>query len=337
MVVNKLYFGGSKFYFPLSLMDDFLKKLREKAVYFKLESKPKYGGGVGIDDVISVLQSLSESYQSFVDIEYNRINTQQDRKKLNKIKKGLVEENNLIIVDLTFSSFGSAVSPNIVTNTHTIPSIKDQPKWKKETFERYKDIVLKSDFNDSGYLKEIGRKYSPVDRQRIFGPIVDGIINNEKANTSFGFGSLSKLKLLSKPKKESYSILVPTPQVVDTPQEVRTSLAMVEIKGKTTKPKVLELFEEVKNPIYSFNLISFGDKTYSLKYPIYCELIHEDKAYALENKELGIYSSGKNIEEAQKSFFEEFDYIFTRYNSLPNSQLTDDVIAIKQLLNFFVK
>jgi len=318
-------------------MDEFLQKLREKAVYFKLESKPKYGGGVGIDDVIGVLKSLSESYQSFVDIEYNKINTQQDRKKLTQIKKGLVEENNLIIVDLSFSSFGSAVSPNVITNTHTIPSIKNQPKWKKETFEKYKSIVLKSDFNDQNYLKDISKQFTPVDRQRIFGPIIDGIINNQKANTSFSFGEKGKLKQLPKPKKESYSILVPTPQPVQIDQEIRTSLAMVEIKGKTAKPKVLELFDEVKNPIYSFNLISFGNNNYTLRFPIYCELIHEDKTYSMENKEFGIYASGKNIEEAQKNFFEEFDYVFTRYNSLPDDQLTDDVLAIKKLLNFVVK
>ena len=317
-------------------METFLAKLREKAVYFKLESKPKYGGGVGVDDVISVLKSLSESYLSFVDIEYNRINTQQDRKKLSQIKRGLVEENNLIIVDLSFSSYGSAVAPNIITNSHTIPSIKDQPKWKKETFERYKSIVLKSDFNNESYLRNISKKFTPVERQRIFAPIIEGIINNPKATTGFGFGSANKLKPLSRPKEESYSVLVPKPQNIEVAQDIRRSLAMVEIKGKTARPKVLELFEEVKNPIYTFNSFSVSGKEYSFKFPIYCELLHEEGTYSFENKELGIYAHGKTIDEAQKNFFEDFDYIFTRYNSLPGSKLTNDVAAIKKFLNLIV-
>ena len=317
-------------------MEEFLAKLREKAVYFKLESKPKYGGGVGVEDVISVLKSLSDSYLAFVDIEYSRINIQQDRKKLNEIKRGIVEENTLIIVDLSFSSFASAVAPNFITNLHTIPSIKNQRKWKKETFERYKSIVLESDFNNKDYLNNISRKFSPTQRQRIFAPIIEGIIKNPAATTRFGFGSSKDLKPLTPPKDDSYSVLVPKQEKQEIVQDIRTSLAMVEIKGKTARPKVLELFGELKNPIYTFTSFSVGDREYKLRFPIYCELIHEGDTYSFENKEIGIYAYGKTIDEAQQSFYEDFDYIFTRYNSLPNGKLTDDVIRIKKFLNLIV-
>ena len=318
-------------------MDEFLEQLREKAVFFKLTSKPKYGGAVSVEDVIKVLKSLTDSYFSFIDAEYGKITVEQDRKKLKQIKDGLFNENSLVIVDLKFASFGMSVTPNVITQKYTIPQIKNQLEWKQNAFESYKSIVLESDFNDEEYLGEINRKYTPIERSRIFRPIIDGIINNEKAITSFGIGTKPKLKTLIIPKQRSYEVLVPQPDKIEVPfEETRTSLAMVELKGQKTRPKVLELFEEIKNPIYSFDKISYADNSYVLKFPIYCEMIHDEDIYFLENSELGIYVSGESLEEAQQAFFEEFDYIFQRYNELSDEQLTDDVLSIKSFLNLIV-
>jgi hypothetical protein len=318
-------------------MEEFLEQLREKAVFFKLTSKPKYGGAVSVEDVIKVLTSLTDSYLSFIDAEYSKVSVEQDRKKLKQIKNGLLDENSLIIVDLKFESYGMSVTPNLITYNHTIPQIKNQREWKKEAFENYKSIVLNSDFNDQSYLKEVSEKFTPAERSKIFKPIIDGIINNERATTSFGIGIKPELKALSRPKQQSYSVLVPEPEKMKMiEEEVKTSLAMVEIKGQKTRPKVLELFEKIKNPIFSFNRIVFGEKDYELRFPIYCELIHEENGYVLQNNELGIYVLGENIEEAQKSFFEEFDYIYERYNELSEEQLTADVLSIKKFLNLIV-
>ncbi|MBU2912714.1 hypothetical protein [Reichenbachiella agariperforans] len=318
-------------------MDEFLEQLREKAVYFKLTSNSKFGGAVNVDDVIKVLKSLKDSYASFIDAEYSLINVQQDKAKFKSIRQGLQEENNLVIVDLKFESYGMSVTPNTITHSHSIPQIKNQTKWKKESFELYKSIVLESDYNDSEYLKELSRKYNPLQRANIFKPIIDGIVNNEKANTSFRIGNSKKLKKLSTPKSDSVSVLIPViKKEVEAPIETRTSMAMVEIKGNRAKPKVLELFEEIKNPVYQFNTVEFNGTKYELRFPISCELTHEDEAYVLDNKGLGILSFGKTIDEVQKAFFEEFDYIYSRYNSLPDSDLSSEVIAIKNYLNLIV-
>jgi len=318
-------------------MDEFIEQLREKAVFFKLNSKPRFGGAVSVDDVVKVLKSLTDSYQSFIEAEYDRINVEQDRKKLKRIKDELFSENSLVIVDLKFESYGMSVTPNVITQRQNIPLIKNQGEWKKSAFESYKSIVLESDYNDDEYLYEVSRKYTPVQRQKIFRPIIDGIVNNERATTSFGIGANSKLRTLSKPKQQSYDLLVPKPgQVEFTIEDVRTSLAMVEIKGNKARPKVLELFEEVKNPIYTFSKFTFEENTYELKFPIYCKMIHDNEGYSFENSELGIYVSGETIGEVQNAFFEEFDYIYRRYNELPDEQLTEDVLSIKSFLNIIV-
>ena len=319
-------------------MNDFIEKLREKAVFFKLTSKPKYGGAVSVEDVIKVLKSLVESYQSFIDIEYEKINVQVDKTKIKNIKSGLTEENNLIVVDLKFESYGMAVSPNTVTYNHTIPNIKNPLKWKSAAFETYKDFVLDADFNNDKYLQQVKNKYSAEERQRIYKPLIDGIANNERAITKFGFGTETPKKTLKKPKEKSYNILVPgIAKTVEFDElDIKTSMALVEIKAGKAKPKILELFEQIQNPVFTFVKIEYGGKTYSLKYPIYCELVHEEDSYSLENKQLGIYAFGKSIEEARLAFAEEFDYIFERYNSLPDKELSQDVLTIKQFLNLIV-
>ena len=321
-----------------SIMSDFLDKLREKAVFFKLSSKKKYGGAVSVDDVIKVLKSLTESYNSFIDIEYDRINTQIDKTKIKKIKSGLIEENGLMVVDLKFESYGMAVSPNTVTYNHTIPNIKHALTWKSDSFETYKELILEGDFNSKSYLTKVGKKYSPVERQRIYKPLIDGIILNENATTKFGFGTDSPKKTLTKPKDTNYNFLVPGIEktIENTNADITTSMALVEIKEGKAKPKILELFAEIKNPVFTFAKIEFENTHYKLRYPIYCELIHEEDSYSLENKQLGIYAFGKTVDEAQSNFAEEFDYIFTRYNSLSDDELTQDVLTIKQFLNLIV-
>lgn len=319
-------------------MSEFLDTLREKAVFFKLTSKKKYGGAISVGDVIKVLKCLTESYNSFIDIEYERINPLVDINKIKKIKTGLIEENTLMIVDLKFESYGMAVSPNTITFKHTIPNIKSPLTWKSKTFESYKSLILEGDFNSNSYLETVAKRYTPIERQRIYKPLIDGIILNPNATTKFGFGTEAPKKTLTKPNKSNYNFFAPIIEKINAKSEsnITTSMALVEIKEGKARPKILELFTEIKNPVFTFSKIQFEQTLYNLRYPIYCELIHEDESYSLENKQLGIYAFGKTIEEAQVNFAEDFDYIFTRYNSLSNDELTQDVITIKQFLNLIV-
>jgi|3_EtaG_2_1085321.scaffolds.fasta_scaffold73733_2 hypothetical protein len=320
-------------------MDEFLTILRENAVYFKLTSKPKFGGAVSVKDVMRVLKSFSDSYNAFVLAEYDKVNDQIDKKRLSKILKGLTSENELMVVDLEFASYGMSVSPNTITHNHTIPRIRNQKEWKQSVFNSYKTIVLESDFNDQDYLENISKKYTPHQRTKIFKPLIDGIVKNETSKTLFRVNQKSDLKQISTPTVNNEKILIP---VEEKNKELEIipptkSLAMVELKGKTAKPKVLELFSDVKNPIYSFNQITSSDFTAKLKFPIYCELINTEDGYIFENDELGIYSYGTTIDEAKKELFEEFRFIFDRYNSLDDSLLTDDVKNIRDHLNHLVE
>jgi hypothetical protein len=51
---------------------------------------------------------------------------------------------------------------------------------------------------------------------------------------------------------------------------------------------------------------------------------------------LDIIGTGQSVIEAENAFAQEFDYIFTRYNELAVSQLSDRLLLIKNILNNIV-
>jgi hypothetical protein len=52
---------------------------------------------------------------------------------------------------------------------------------------------------------------------------------------------------------------------------------------------------------------------------------------------LDIIGTGESEESAKESFAVEFDYIFTRYNELPENQLSERLLKIKTIINLLVK
>lgn len=83
--------------------------------------------------------------------------------------------------------------------------------------------------------------------------------------------------------------------------------------------------------------IQYLDRSYKLKVPLNCKYGFTNDAYFLDSDSLGIYAQGKTSEEALCLFSEEFDFIYQRYNELPNDKLTSGVITIKNLLNIIVE
>jgi hypothetical protein len=104
-----------------------------------------------------------------------------------------------------------------------------------------------------------------------------------------------------------------------------------------TSQKVVELFDQRVNADYSTDTIVAGETVYELNYKIHCTVDMVEGAIQIENDMLGIFGQGPTFDEAEKSFGEEFDCIYCRYNELPEKKLTKDVLAIKRILSLFVK
>jgi hypothetical protein len=115
-------------------------------------------------------------------------------------------------------------------------------------------------------------------------------------------------------------------------------LAKVEVIDGRPKPKVLELYPKKYSSIgFAPEVITHEDAVYELRHPLLSTMErNEDGQVIIENKQLGIYAYGDDDDAAENMFNEEFDYLYKRYNQLPDSQLTDDVKFIKSILNNMV-
>jgi hypothetical protein len=78
-------------------------------------------------------------------------------------------------------------------------------------------------------------------------------------------------------------------------------------------------------------------RTYILTSPLRCLFEKEDDCFIIQSELLDIIGTGLTKEEAQNSFYQEFDYIYQTYNSLNDAQLTQRLISIKIILNQIVK
>lgn len=319
-------------------MDNILENLRENAIFLKLEATQKLSGGIPLDTIIKVLKSLTESYNAYIEIEYAKINTQANKVKYNRIKEKLISENKLIMVDLKFESYGMAVTPLVTVFKEPIPNIHQPISWKKEKFSNYKTLFFRDSLNDQKNIDRLNARYSKEERKKILNPLIESIYANKFARVYYRIGEKNPLTSIEKLKDETMDKLLPIHEPAEPFGEItsKTNIALVEVSSGKAKPKVLELFDEVKNPVHKFESIIGPNKTYELKYPLYVEIVKEEEEYIFKNDQIGIYSLGTTLDAAKSSFCEEFEYIYERYNSLPEDKLSNDVIEIRNYVNSLI-
>jgi hypothetical protein len=115
------------------------------------------------------------------------------------------------------------------------------------------------------------------------------------------------------------------------------TIKIIKNKGKT-KRMIQEIYsKDLHSLSYSPEIINAGNKRYILRYPLRCLLEKEDDYYVIHNEQLDIIGSGLSREDAETNFNEEFDYLYTRLNSLEDNQLNKRLLRIKYTLNNFVK
>lgn len=109
-------------------------------------------------------------------------------------------------------------------------------------------------------------------------------------------------------------------------------------KGKNKVSKVVALNKKQSvMASYSPNTIISAHRTYLLYAPLSSTLSQEEGYFMIENEMLGIVATGRTEAEAGNDFAQEFDFIYQRYNELPDTQLSERIKRIKSLLNTIVK
>jgi hypothetical protein len=122
-------------------------------------------------------------------------------------------------------------------------------------------------------------------------------------------------------------------------KEIHEGVAKVKLTtsdGKTTR-KIVNCYTQHNISLeYAPEVIITKNKTYILKYPLRCLFEKEDDFFIIQSEMFNIIGTGITEDEAERSFSEEFDFIYQRYNSLDDTKLTNHNKLIKSILNQIV-
>ena len=138
-------------------------------------------------------------------------------------------------------------------------------------------------------------------------------------------------------KKELVTEIVENGKIEKEEHAVASVKLRTNNKGKTTRI-IEQLYKKSATTLsYSPDVIVFENKVYNLHFPLRSSLLKEDDYFVIHNEMLDIIGTGITEDDAEKSFAEEFDFIYKRYNQIEEINLSDKLKKIKYFLNYIVK
>jgi predicted RNase H-like HicB family nuclease len=252
---------------------------------------------------------------------------------------GAIDLNNFKI-ELAGFKIGSAIPEFIFTprvKTVTSGDIIEQRRFVNEKMDSYLKIA------DNGDYSEIKNLIPQVTVRNI---IVEDLYG---FTTTFGNSPLSVVRVvkgkiipiykINKFKSEIKDRLITKiSESTDIKEEYE---AVAKIKVTKKHGKLIRSTKDVfdtKNgePSYSFDVIVYEHKSYILAFPLRCKLEKEDGYYVIQSEMLDIVGTGKTIGDAEINFSEEFHFVYSRYNQLPNKKLSERLNRIKTRINSLV-
>ncbi len=207
-----------------------LEELRKIALRFQIDPKSTIGHAAKLETVVKVLSEINKSYKNFLEIEF--LKNSDFRKAFDKNKKTLetiIGELELLIVDVNFSSFTSAVAPNVAEDNTTI-FIDEVLLWKKEKFDEYKEEIIKADYSSSSYIQRISKRYSDHEINKIFQPLFSFIGTGEDYKINIQSEDSKILKTLHQPNKSKVQYFVSKTKRATVEPEYKTVQAFMKIK-----------------------------------------------------------------------------------------------------------
>jgi hypothetical protein len=107
-------------------------------------------------------------------------------------------------------------------------------------------------------------------------------------------------------------------------------------KGKL-RPRITQLYRQKSISLnFAPDIIIVDDLKYILKFPLRCYFEKEDDFYVIHSEMLDIIGTGLTEDDAEKSFSEEFAYLYQRLNELPEEKLSAHFNMVKSFLNQMV-
>lgn len=322
-----------------------LDKLRDIAIRFQIDPESTVGHAAKLESVVKVLSKLNESFNNFLEIEFLKNDNFRKAFEVNpQIFKTVQDELDLYIVDLKFSSFEAAIAPNIFDNQISLYK-NEVLDWKKETYLEYKETIIMGDFDDVSYIKKISKKYSDIERQKIFQPLFSTLGNGKSYSINIKDNTGRVVKAFHQPEKEKLQFLLPRVEKIPTKEsygtyqiyaKVRKSDGKIDLK-KTDISKFL-YYEELEYETYPYkpNLIKFDGRIYSLNEKIECDVEFQEGIYIITNEYLDITVWGETREQAEDAFNFSFHSMYINYATESNDLLSNEAIELKNKINNLV-
>lgn len=133
-------------------------------------------------------------------------------------------------------------------------------------------------------------------------------------------------------KKELISEIKDVAEAVSETDEAVGKIKISKRDGKITR-KIIDIYSGKKFSLeYAPDVIVTETKNYILKYPLRCLFEKKDDYYVIQSEMLGIIGTGLTEGDAEKSFTEEFDFIYNRLKTLDDDSLTNHNRLIKNIL-----
>jgi predicted RNase H-like HicB family nuclease len=264
----------------------------------------------------------------------------QDIAKYQLEVEGAIDTGNFKI-ELAGFNIGSAIPEFIFTpriKTVTSGDVMEQRKFVNDKFDSYLKVANNGDYSE---IKKI------IPQAVTRNIIVEDLYNFA---TTFGNSPLSIVELKKGKIIHLYKINKFKPDVKDKlitkiseselVKEEYEAVAKIRVvkKGTQITRTTKDIFDTKHGePGFATDSISFGKKTYVLAFPLRCKLEKEDDYFIIQSEMLDIVGTGKTIDEAENNFSEEFNFVYTRYNQLPETKLGDRLKRIKTILNSLVQ
>ncbi len=243
-------------------------------------------------------------------------------------------------IELAGFKIGSAIPEFIFTprvKAVTSGDVFEQRKFVNDKFDAYLKVAHKGDYSE---IKKI------IPQAATRNIIVEDIYD---FTTSVGNSPISVVEVKNKKITPIYKINKFKPEVkqklltkisetIESKEEYE-AVAKIKVvrKGNKITKSTKDIFDTKHGePGYATDVITFEKSSYILAFPLRCKIEKEDGYYVIQSEMIDIVGTGKNIEEAEKNFSEEFHFVYQRYNQLSGKKISDRIRRIKTILNSLV-
>jgi len=299
----------------------------ETGISMKIEGELGKHQTISIDKLIEIGQSFQDLLMSLVkyDIPANQT----------------IDIDNFKI-DLSAFSGGSAI-PTFIFTPNVKATFHDYKDQRKQLSEKANDIFT---LMDSGEYLTLAKQYPDYVRRN---EMVEKIFNFSKSfgNSPVQFGRYDFEKNVF---KKAYTPIKFSPRTkqelivkVNDKAERLEEMAFAEVKitsqeGKNKKTRVQSIVKKDNHSLsYSPTEIFVRNKKYILNFPLRSLFETEDDIYIIKNELLDLIGTGDTEKEAEQNFNEEFDYLYTKLQSLKKNQLSTRMQNILSSFNLFIK